>query len=82
MALYKEHAAKLYSYLKLNISSYAKVHNLGYKRLLRAYNNAPTRSDKRPTNYRLNNAQDLALKRYLDAINAISFGIHHRMIAQ
>ncbi|EUC27060.1 hypothetical protein COCCADRAFT_112679, partial [Bipolaris zeicola 26-R-13] len=82
VALYKEHAAKLHSHQKPNISSYAKTHNLGYKRLLRAYKNAPTRSDKKPTNYRLNDAQDLALERYLNAINAIGFGIHHRMIAQ
>ena len=51
VALYKEHAAKLYSYLKLNISSYVKTYNLSYKRLLRAYKNAPTRSDKKLTNY-------------------------------
>ena len=82
VALYKEHAAKLHSHQKPNISSYAKTYNLGYKRLLRAYKNALTRSDKKPTNYRLNDAQDLALERYLDAINAIGFGIHHRMIAQ
>lgn len=82
VVLYKEHAAKLHRHLKPNISSYAKAHNLGYKRLLRAYNNAPTRSDKKPTNCRLNDTQDLALERYLDAINAIGFGIHHRMIAQ
>ncbi|ENI00983.1 hypothetical protein COCC4DRAFT_149178, partial [Bipolaris maydis ATCC 48331] len=54
-----------------------------YKRLLRAYKNAPTRSDKKPTNYRLNDAQDLALKRYINAANAsIGFSIHHRIIAQ
>ncbi|KAJ6280839.1 hypothetical protein J3E71DRAFT_241122 [Bipolaris maydis] len=82
VVLYKEHAAKLHRHLKPNISSYAKAHNLAYKRLLRAYNNAPTRSDKKPTNCRLNDTQDLALERYLDAINAIGFGIHHRMIAQ
>jgi hypothetical protein len=51
VALYKEHVVKLYSYLKLNISSYAKVYNLGYKHLLYAYNNAPTRSNKKLTNY-------------------------------
>lgn len=78
----RAHAAKLHTYTKPNISSYATLHNLPYQRLLRAYKDAPTRSDRKPNNCRLTDAQDYALERYLDAINAIGFGIHHRMIAQ
>ncbi|KAF1992684.1 hypothetical protein P154DRAFT_528295 [Amniculicola lignicola CBS 123094] len=33
-------------------------------------------SDKKPSNYRLSPEQDLALERYLDAIDAIGYGIH------
>jgi hypothetical protein len=77
-----EHAAKLRTYTNPNISSYAKVHNLLYYRLRRAYLHKPTRLDRNIPNYRLSNSQDLALERYLDAIDAIGYGIHRGMIAQ
>jgi hypothetical protein len=37
---------------------------------------------KQPFNYRLSNTQDLALKRYLDAIDAIGFSIHRGLVQQ
>jgi hypothetical protein len=78
----REHAIKLRQYTNPNIRSYATAHNLPYYQLRRAYLNLPTRSDRKPVNYRLNDEQDLALERYLDAINAIGFGIHRELVAQ
>lgn len=65
-----------------NISSYAKVHNLPYHRLRRAYLRKPTRLERNISNYRLSDSQDLALERYLDAIDAIGYGIHRGLVAQ
>jgi hypothetical protein len=77
-----EHAAKLRTYMKPNILSYAKNHNLPYHRLRRAYLYKPTRLDRAVPNYRLTDTQDLALERYLDAIDAIGYGIHRDLVTQ
>ncbi|KAF1999840.1 hypothetical protein P154DRAFT_381094, partial [Amniculicola lignicola CBS 123094] len=55
-------------------------HKLPYYRLRRTYLDLPIRSDRKPLNYRLSAEQDLALKRYLDAIDAISYSIHRSII--
>jgi hypothetical protein len=77
-----EHAAKLRKITKPNISSNAMLNNLSYHRLSRAYLNNPTRLDRVVPNYRPSDEQDLALERYLDAIDAIGYGIHRGIIAQ
>jgi hypothetical protein len=82
VALLKNHALKLQQCTNPDIKSYAKAHNLPYQRLRRLYRNQPTRSDRKPNNYRLSDTQDLALERYLDAIDAIGFGIHRGLVAQ
>jgi hypothetical protein len=77
-----EHAAKLRKITKPNISSYATLGNLSYHRLCRACLEKPTRPSRFVPNYRLSDEQDLALKRSLDAIDAIGNGIHRGIIAQ
>ncbi|KAF2824588.1 HET-domain-containing protein [Ophiobolus disseminans] len=59
---------------------YATLHALPYQRLLRLYNKDATRSDRKPPNYRLSDEQDLAFERYLDAIDAIGYGIHRGLV--
>ncbi|KAF1993088.1 DDE-domain-containing protein, partial [Amniculicola lignicola CBS 123094] len=53
---------------------------LPYYRLRRAYLDLPTRSDRKPLNYCLSAEQDLALERYLDAIDTIGYGIYRGII--
>jgi hypothetical protein len=67
--------------MKPNIKSYATAHNLPYYQLCRAYLNLPTRSNRELTNRLLTKEQDLALVRYLDAINAIGYDIHRNLVA-
>jgi hypothetical protein len=76
----REHVAHLCLFTRPNIKSYATVHALPYQRLLRLYNDGVTRSDRKPPNYRLSDEQDLALERYLDAIDAIGYGIHRGLV--
>jgi hypothetical protein len=76
----REHITHLCQYTKPNIKSYATVHALPYQRLLRLYNDSATRSNHKPLNYHLSKEQDLALKRYLDAIDAIGYGIHRGLV--
>lgn len=73
---------KLRLYNCPNIHQYATDNALPYKRLLRAYKGLPNRSTRPPTNRKLSMEQDLALCRFLDAIDAIGFGIHHGLIEQ
>src|SRR3954465_14577199 len=63
-----------------DIKSYANVHNLPYRRLLRLYNGGKSRSDRDRTNDRLSPYQDLALLQFLDHIDSIGFGIRHELI--
>lgn len=48
-----------------NVKTYAAAHNLQYKRLLHRYNGGHSKSTRAPTNRRLNDAQEDALKGYL-----------------
>lgn len=80
----QKHAEALRLLYQPNIKSYATTHNLPYQRLRRAYLGLPNRCDraKPPALYRLNESQDLALERYLDAIDNIGFGIHRGLVEQ
>jgi hypothetical protein len=82
VAVLRNHAMELQQYTNPDVKSYATAHNLPYQRLRRAYLNRPTRCDRKPDNYRLNNSQELALERYLDAIDDIGFGIHRGIVQQ
>ena len=78
----KEHVAKLHQYTNPDLKSYARVHNLPYYRLYRMYKGGHTRSDRRPPNTLLSEEQDLALERYMDAIDAIGYGVHRGLVEQ
>lgn len=76
------HALKLHAINHLNIKRYAELHHLPYQRLRRAYQGGKTRSNRQSTaDYRrLSPDLDLALCRYLDALDAIGYGIHRGLI--
>ena len=84
MVALQKHAESSRLLYRPNIKSYATTHNLPYQRLRRAYLGLPNRCDraKPPTLYRLNESQDFALERYLDAIDNIGFGIHYGLVEQ
>jgi hypothetical protein len=65
-----------------NVSAYARDHGLNYQRLLRAYKGGNNRSTRPSTNRKLTEEQDLALERFLDAVDDIGFGIHAGLVAQ
>jgi hypothetical protein len=46
------------------------------------YKGGRTRSDRRPPNRLLLEEQDLALKRYMDAIDAIGYGVYWGLVEQ
>jgi hypothetical protein len=46
------------------------------------YKGGRTRSDRRPPNLRLSEEQDLALERYIDAVDAIGYGVHRGLVEQ
>jgi hypothetical protein len=76
------HAAKLIAIKNLNIKHYSTVLYLPYQQLLRAYQGSKTQSNQPvPDNARrLNPNLDLALCQYLDALDAISYGIHRGLV--
>ncbi|KAF2825817.1 hypothetical protein CC86DRAFT_418355 [Ophiobolus disseminans] len=79
----QDHALHLQQFTNPNIAFYARAHNYpNYYRLRRLYLNKPTRSDRKPPNYRLSEEQDLALEHYLDAIDAIGWGIYRSLVTQ
>ncbi|KAF2870472.1 hypothetical protein BDV95DRAFT_619502 [Massariosphaeria phaeospora] len=76
------HASRLRAYSAPNLKSYATIHKLPYDRLRRAYLKLPTRSDREASNQLLSPAQELALVRYLDSIDAIGLGIRRSQVEQ
>src|SRR5437660_1442102 len=82
--LLEKHVEELRKFTRPSIAAYAKAHNLPYYRLRRAYLGLPNRCNRTQSaqNYRLTETQDLALVRYLEAIDAIGFGVHRTMIEQ
>jgi hypothetical protein len=46
------------------------------------YKGGRTRSDRRPPNRLLSEEQDLALERYMDAIDAIGYGVYRGLVEQ
>jgi hypothetical protein len=65
-----------------NIAAFARDYNLPYQRLKRAYRGGQSRSTRPSTNKLLTEEQEAALKRFLDAIGDIGFGIHKSLIKQ
>jgi len=77
-----EHALRLHALSRPNIKSYAETHHLPYQRLRRAYQGGKTRSNRQSTaeHRRLSPELDLALCWYLDALDAIGYGVHRGII--
>ncbi|KAF5844087.1 hypothetical protein GGP41_001475 [Bipolaris sorokiniana] len=65
---------------KPNLSEYARLHNLPYQRLHRAFNGGNNRSTRAPTNRKLSNVQEASLVYYLDAVDAVGFGVTKYMV--
>ncbi|KAJ6191940.1 hypothetical protein J3E72DRAFT_273879 [Bipolaris maydis] len=65
---------------KPNLSEYARLHNLPYQRLHRAFNGGNNRSTRAPTNRKLSDVQEASLVYYLDAVDAVGFGVTKYMV--
>ncbi|KAF2186064.1 hypothetical protein K469DRAFT_153660 [Zopfia rhizophila CBS 207.26] len=65
-----------------NVKQYARDHQLPYQRLLRAFHGGHNQKTRPQGNQKLTEEQDLALLRYCDAIDDISFGLHQTLVTQ
>jgi hypothetical protein len=88
VAVLRKHATKLRqltsSNTKPNLRSHAvaQLLPLSYHRFRCTWLSLPIKLDRIATNTRLSEEQDLVLERYLDAIDAIGFGIHRGLVQQ
>ena len=65
---------------KPNLLEYARLHNLLYQRLHRAFNSGNNRSTRAPINRKLSSVQEASLVYYLDAVDAVGFGVTKYMV--
>jgi hypothetical protein len=79
---YLEEQARIKKHLPLvrtlhnpNVKQYAGLHHLPYQRFRRALQGEHARTSRSQARWLLSDHQDLALERYCDAVNEISFGI-------
>ncbi|KAF2812326.1 uncharacterized protein BDZ99DRAFT_474514 [Mytilinidion resinicola] len=64
---------------KHNLMQISATRNVTYGKLWRAFRGNATKSTRRPVGQRLDEAQALALKQFLDHIDSIGFGIRREM---
>lgn len=65
---------------KPNIKHAAFINRVDYQKLYRAFKGGANRSTRTPSNQRLDETQEKALKRFLDHIDSIGFGIKREMV--
>jgi hypothetical protein len=82
-AAHAARAAYIYPYSEFddpNLAAYARDHALPYQRLLWAWHGGLNKKNRQPTNTKLTEAQDLALKRFINGVDDIRFSVHKGMV--
>jgi len=67
-----------------NVRAYCRDRNINHlrQRVQRALNGAKNKSTREPANKKLSIEQDLALERFIDAIDDVGFGVQKELVSQ